>query len=174
MPFNTLLNESKHSPSQRVQWNLSLIWVPESENDTLTTIDITWNSDQAIQSTFDTFQLYQNDTVVANLLTENSYSFRSNGTLHHFQIIGLSSSTNGTIEQSELPVLPILLGISVIIIVILIAVFIYYKREERRRMEEMEEEKRIEEEKRMEEERRLVEKKQKKKKRKKKEAGKKI
>jgi hypothetical protein len=126
IPFNILLNESKHIPSQHVQWNLSIIWVPESENDSLTTINIIWNPAQAIQTTYDSFQLYENNTAVANMLTENSYSFPSNGTLHQFQIIGQSTPANGASEKNDLPVLPIILGISVLIIAI--ALFIVYKR----------------------------------------------
>jgi len=126
VPFNRLLHEYKHIPSQRMQWNLSIIWAPEPGNDSSTTIRIVWDSSQAAESGFESFQLYENDTVVANMLTENSFSFPSNGTLHQFQIIGQSTPTNGASEKNDLPVLPILLGISVLIIAI--ALFIVYKR----------------------------------------------
>ncbi len=127
VPFNALLNESKHMPSERAVWNLSLIWVPESENDSLTTIEITWNPTQATQTTFTSLQLYQNNISLANMLTESTYSFPSNGTIHHFQIIGQTISNNTTSEQNNLPILPIALGIIVIVIVAIIALF-WYKR----------------------------------------------
>jgi len=126
VPFNRLLHEYKHIPSQRMQWNLSIIWAPEPGNDSSTTIRIFWDSSQAAESGFESFQLYENDTVVANMLTENSFSFPSNGTLHQFQIIGQSTPANGASEKNDLPVLPIILGISVLIIAI--ALFIVYKR----------------------------------------------
>jgi hypothetical protein len=119
IPFNKLMHEYKHVPSQRMEWNLSIIWVPEPGNNSSTTISISWDPTQAAKSTYDSFQLYKNNTAVANMLTENSYSFPSNGTLHRFQIIGQTTST---------PVLPILLGISVLVIVIIIAFFLYKRK----------------------------------------------
>ena len=116
IPFNRLLQEYKYILSPRMEWNLSIIWV--SENVSLTTISINWDPTQAAKSGFNSFKVYENNTVVANLLTEHSYSFLSNGTLHHFQIIG----------ESDLEVLPILLGISVIVIVIIFAFFMYKRK----------------------------------------------
>jgi len=127
IPFNKLLHEYKHTPSQYMEWNLSIIWTPEPGNDSSTTISIIWDPTRAAKSTYDSFQLYENNTAVANMLTENSYIFPSNGTLHHFQIIGQSTSTNGASEQSDLPVLPILLAISVIVVII-IALFLYKRK----------------------------------------------
>jgi hypothetical protein len=128
IPFNKLLHEYKHVPSQRMEWNLSIIWAAEPGNVTSTAISINWDSTQVAKSTFDSFQLYENNTAVANMLTENTYSFPSNGTTHHFQIIGLSTSTNGTSKQNDIPVLPTLLGIVVLIIVIVIALFLYKRK----------------------------------------------
>lgn len=123
IPFNVLLTESKQFPSDWAAWNLSLIWVPELENDSLTTLNITWNASQAIQSSFDFLQLYERNTSVANMLTENHYSFPSNGSIHHFQIIG--QTINDTSGENDFPILPITLGIIVLVIVIIIAVFWY-------------------------------------------------
>jgi len=128
IPFDKLLHEYKHAPSQRMEWNLSIIWAPEPGNDSSTTISISWDPTQAAKSTYGSFQLYENNTAVANMLTENSYSFPSNGTLHRFQIIGQTTSTNGASEQNDLPVLPILLGISVLVIVIIVAFFLYKRK----------------------------------------------
>jgi hypothetical protein len=128
IPFNRLLHEYKHIPSQRMEWNLSILWVSESENNSSTIISISWDSTQAAKSTYESFQLYENNTAVANMLTENSYSFLSEGTPHHFQIIAQTTSTNGTSEQNNLPVLPILLGISILVIVILVALFLYKRK----------------------------------------------
>jgi hypothetical protein len=128
VPFNNLLHEYKHVPSERMEWNLSLIWVPEPENESNTTVSISWDPAQAIHSTFNSFQLYDNNTVVANMLTENSYTFPSNGTLHHFQIIGQTISKNNTSENNNLPVVPITLGIIVLVIVAMIALFLYKRK----------------------------------------------
>jgi len=123
IPFNVLLNESKQFPSDWAEWNLSIIWVPELENDSFTTLNITWNPSQAIQSSFDSLQLYERNTSVANMLTENHYSFPSNGSIHHFQIIG--KTINDTSGENDFPILPITLGIIVLVIVVIIAVFWY-------------------------------------------------
>jgi hypothetical protein len=137
IPFNRLLREYKHIPSQRMQWNLSIIWVSEPGNNSSTIINISWNPSQVAQSGFKSFQLYDDDTVVTNMLTENSYSFPSNDTVHHFQIIAQgastdgtsdqNTSTNGTSAQNTIPMLLIVLAISVLIIVIIIVLF-FYKR----------------------------------------------
>jgi hypothetical protein len=116
IPFNRLLQEYKDILSPRMEWNLSILWV--SENVSLTTISINWDPTQAAKSGFTSFKIYENNTVVVNLLTEHSYSFLSNGTLHHFQLIG----------ENDLEVLPILLGISVIVIVIIFAFFMYKRK----------------------------------------------
>jgi hypothetical protein len=128
IPFNKLLHEYKHAPSQRMEWNLSIIWAPEPGNDSSTIISISWNPTQATISTFNSFQLYENNTAAANMLTEDSYSFPSNGTQQRFQIIGQTTSTNGTSEQNDLPVLPILLSISVLVIVVIVALFLYKRK----------------------------------------------
>jgi hypothetical protein len=128
IPFNKLLQEYKDIRSSRMEWNLSIIWVSESENITPTIISINWDPTQATKSGFNLFKIYENETVVADLLTEHSYSFLSNGTLHQFQIIGESSSTNNTTEQNYLEVRPISLGISVIVIIIIFAFFMYKRK----------------------------------------------
>ncbi len=126
IPFNSLLNESKQVPSEKAEWNLSIIWVPELENDLSTTITITWNPAQAAQSTFDSLQLYQRNTSVANMLTETRYSFPSNGTIHHFSITG--QTINDAPGQDDLPILPITLGIIVLVFVAIIALFLYRRK----------------------------------------------
>jgi len=89
IPFNRLLQEYKHIPSNYTEWNLSILWVPESSNASDTTISISWDSAKVKQNTFNSFQLFENNTVVADLRTQDSYSFQSNGTLHHFQILSV-------------------------------------------------------------------------------------
>jgi hypothetical protein len=125
IPYDNLLQEYKHTPSQHMEWNLSIIWVSETENNTPTTISITWDSTQLLTNNFKSFHLYENNTAVTNMLTHNSYSFESNGTLRRFQIIGQTTSTNGNTAKNDLPIFPILIGIGGIIIVVIIALFLY-------------------------------------------------
>jgi len=126
IPFNSLLNESKHFPSEKAGWNLSIIWVPELENDSSTTINITWDPAQAEQSTFDTLQLYERNISVASMLTETHYSFPSNGSIHHFRIIG--QTINDAPAQDDLSILPITLGIIALVIVAILALFLYRRK----------------------------------------------
>jgi hypothetical protein len=121
VPFNRLLQEYKHIPAQHMLWNLSILWVSESDNSSSTTVTISWDPTQVALNGFNSFQLYDHDTVVANMLTKNSYPYTTNGTLHHFQIIGQTAPTNGTSKTNDL-------GIGILIIVIIIAVLITYKR----------------------------------------------
>lgn len=109
-----------------MEWNLSILWAPEPGNESSTIIRISWDSNHAAESDFESFKLYEKNTMVANLLSNHSFSFPSNGTLHQFQIIGQGTPINGTVEKRDLLILPILLGISVLIIAIVF--FIFYKR----------------------------------------------
>ena len=126
-PYNNLLQEYKSSYSDHAMWNLSIVWVPAPGNQSATTVLILWDPVQVNANHTHSLLLYENDMIVANMITKNSYSFSTNGSLHRFQIIGLSKSTNGTSEQSNMPVLPILLAIIVLAIVIIIALY-FYKR----------------------------------------------
>jgi hypothetical protein len=121
VPYNRLLQEYKHIPAQHLLWNLSILWVSESDNSSSTTVTISWDPTQVALNGFNSFQLFDHDTVVANMLTKNSYSYTSNGTLHHFQIIGQTTPANSTPKTNDL-------GISILIIVIITAVLITYKR----------------------------------------------
>jgi hypothetical protein len=108
IPYNYLLQEYKHIPSQRIQ---------------------------AVRSNFNSFNLYKNNKSVADLLTQNSYSFLSNGTLYLFQIIaqntsingGTSEGSSGASERITISMPIIFLGFNVLIIIIAAALF-YYKR----------------------------------------------
>jgi hypothetical protein len=128
VPYNDLLHEYKHIPSQRMEWNLSIIWTPESGNDSSTTIMISWDPTQAAESTFTTFQLLQNNVTVANMLTQNSYSFVSNGTVRHFQILAQNTVAPNTPDQNTLPVPLILLGIGILIVVVLVVLIVYKRK----------------------------------------------
>ncbi len=126
IPFNNLLNESKRFPSDYASWNISVIWVPEVENASATTITISWDSSLAQQSTFDSLELYERNLSVADMLTDNSYSFPTNESIHHFQIIG--QTINDKSRQNELPLLPILIGIIVMVLVSTITLFWYRRK----------------------------------------------
>ncbi|MBN2598911.1 MAG: hypothetical protein JXA75_00100, partial [Candidatus Thermoplasmatota archaeon] len=127
IPYHHLLQEYKDASSPQVQWNLSIIWVSETENNSPATIGIVWNTTPVIKNFFDSFQLYENNTVVADMLNENSYSFESNGTIHHLKIIGQTTSSDGNTTQHDLSIYLIGIGVGGLIIVIVLALF-WYKR----------------------------------------------
>ena len=126
VPFNRLLHEYQHLPAQRLQWNLSIIWVPEPGNNSSTTIEISWDSSQAKESGFGSFQLCENETVVANMLSQNSFSYPSIDTLHRFNIIAQNTPMNNDSGKYDLPVLPIILGI--IMLIVAVVLLVVYKR----------------------------------------------
>lgn len=128
IPYNNLLNESKNSQSQRVQWNLSIVWMPESENDETTTISITWETDTVTQSAYTSLQLYENSTVIADFRTQNSYSFESVGRVHRFRIIGEVLSTDNTTDEQVFPVIQIALGVMVVVVLIFIVIFVFKRK----------------------------------------------
>lgn len=123
VPFNTLLQEYKASSSIRAIWNLSIVWMPASENQSITVIQISWDSHEINATHFDSFLLYQNKTVIADLHAMTTYSFPSNGTLHQFQIIGQTIEKNNTSGKNDLSILSISLFIIVLIFVAVLIVF---------------------------------------------------
>jgi hypothetical protein len=125
VPFNNLLQEYKSSSTGHTLWNLSILWMPIPENQSTTSIEISWDSIEIKTTDFDSLKLYQNNTVVADLQVTNSYSFPSNGGIHHFQIIGQNMQKNNASEQNDLPILSITLGIIILFIVAIIALFLY-------------------------------------------------
>ena len=125
IPFNNLLNESKRLPSNKAIWNISVIWVPEVENASTTTITISWDPTLAQQSTYDSVQLYERNTSVANMYIDNHYTFPTNGSIHHFQVI--AQNTPDISGEDQLPILPITIIIIVLVLAIIIALY-WYKR----------------------------------------------
>jgi len=127
LPYHNLLQEYKHSFSPQMEWNLSVIWVSESENNSPITISMTWDSTPITKNHLSSLHLYENNTDLVNMLNDNSFSYQSNETIHHFKIIGQAALSNGDKTQHDLPVIPIIIGISSLIIVIVVALF-WYKR----------------------------------------------
>jgi hypothetical protein len=127
IPFNTLLSEYKHYPSNHSVWNLSIVWFPAPGNNSTAVLTIRWDSSQIAESPYQSFLLYQNNTFLKNMFTSTSYSFSTNGTLQHFQILCKDPLTNSS-EQNQLPMPPIILGIIVLFVVIIIMVVIIYIR----------------------------------------------
>jgi hypothetical protein len=116
-PFDKLWYEYKKYPDEYKVWNLSIMWVSEPGNKTITTIDILWDKTEIGNSEYDSILLYENNTAVADMLSENSYTFNSPGDMmHHFQII--CQSKTSTNNKS--------IFISVIFIPILLIIFTLY------------------------------------------------
>jgi hypothetical protein len=126
VPFDKLLQEYKQYPSSRSVWNLSILWVAKPGNNSPTTISINWDSSSIAASDHFSLLMYEDNTVVANMLIDHSYSFSTTGTLHRFQIIGQSESSNSTSEKNEIPLLPIITGIVVLLIIVVL--FFFYSR----------------------------------------------
>ena len=122
-PFTNLLQEFKSTASERAVWNLSLIWVAAPGNLSNTTINILWDSAFVNSNLTPSLLLYENDVIIANMITENSYSFSTNGSLHHFQIVYQSETSNNSGKPMELPILPFALGAVVCIVIITAAIF---------------------------------------------------
>lgn len=126
-PFNRLLHEFKSLSSDVVIWNLSVLWFAESENASLITIQINWDIFQTMTSQYDSLLIYQNNTIVANMYTDDSFTFGTNGSLHNFQIIGQREPADNSSIQTEDLLLPLLIVI-IIVVLIIIALFFIKKR----------------------------------------------
>jgi len=127
LPFNKLLIEYKPYPSVYTKWDLSIIWLPEPGNTTPTRITLSWDFFRMVKQDKETLFLYENNTVLTNMLTTHSYSYITNGALHHFQIISQSQQSNNPSDQISLPILSLFMFIFVIFIVSIIVVLLRNK-----------------------------------------------
>jgi len=127
-PFERLLQEYKHCPSLRSVWNLSILWVAAPGNTSSTTISITWDSPSNAASAQFSLLLYENSTVVANMLTDHSYSFSTTVAVHRFQIISENKSTDGSSEKNTQSLIPIIIGVIIAISIIIVLFIVYIKR----------------------------------------------
>jgi hypothetical protein len=136
VPFNTLISEYKHFPSTNSVWNLSIIWISAPGNTTSTSITIHWDSSQISKNTNITLFLYENNTILTNMLTTNSYSYITNITLHRFQIISQNHpSNNNSSEQNNIPLPPLFIYILVTCLVIIIVFVLLHTRRSKSRRE---------------------------------------
>jgi len=123
VPFNNLLQEFKSSSSNMAVWNLSLIWFAAPDNLSNTTINILWDSSLVNSNHTQSLLLYENDVNVANMVTDNSHSFSTNGSLRRFQIIYQIETSKESEKPTELPILPFVLSGVVCIVIITTAIF---------------------------------------------------
>ena len=122
-PFESLLQEYQSSSSEQVVWNLSVLWITSSQNTSNTTLTLTWNS-SVLDTNFPiSLLLYEDDRMVSDMITEKSYSFLTNSSIHHFQIIYQQNISNNVEHSIEVPLLPIVLGGIISITVIGLIVF---------------------------------------------------
>ena len=128
-PYDRLLNEYKHAPSTRCVWNLSVLWVSQPGNSSLTTITMTWEPPDVTPSGLISLYLYENSTVLADMLVDHSYSFPSDSGLHRFQIISESTTTDGSSAPTGngLPVVPLVAAV-ILILVLLLVVGLWYRK----------------------------------------------
>jgi len=139
-PFTKLIYEFKPSSSIYTSWNLSILWLPAPGNITSTSITIHWDSSQLLKNPNITLFLYENNTILTNMLTTNSYSYVTNDTLHSFQIISQNQPSNNPPEQNIIPILPLLIFILVLFMAIFI-VFLFLNKKKKKSYEKWKEEK---------------------------------
>jgi hypothetical protein len=119
-PYERLLQEYKHAPSPRSVWNLSILWVATPGNASSTTITITWGPPNNTASEGFSLLLYENSTVLADMLTDHSYSFPTTGAVHRFSVVSERTSSGNSSETNEFPVLPLLVGVIIVVFVIVL------------------------------------------------------
>jgi len=109
--YESLWFEYKQYPDDYKVWNLSVKWVPGPGDESPTTIDISWDENTFEDSEYKTIILQRNNTLVADMLKENSYTFDSNANiLYRFQII-CESETSNINETSSLSIVSMLITI---------------------------------------------------------------
>jgi hypothetical protein len=138
VPFNNLFYEYKHYPSINTSWNLSILWLPGPGNTISTNITIHWDASQILKNTNITLFLYENNTILTNMLTTNSYSYITNSTVHGFQIISQNQPSNSSLEQNKIQIPSLLIYILVILIIIILATLLLYKRRNKSQVTQIE------------------------------------
>ncbi len=124
IPFNNLLQEYKSSSSDQAIWNFSLIRIANSGNLSNVTITIRWDPIFINGNFTSSLLLSQNNMTIANMKTENSYSFSTNGSIHNFDIIYKRGVINNNGKPLDLPILPLTIVGIIIIILVIITLFI--------------------------------------------------
>jgi hypothetical protein len=88
-PYNKLMKDIRKNPDTNKIWNLTVQWFP-SDYSSSTEITISWSNSDSIISHYDTCILYDydNSIAVADLLSENSFTYTSSALIpYNFQII---------------------------------------------------------------------------------------
>lgn len=124
IPFNNLLQEYKSSSSDQAIWNLSLVRVASPGNLSNMTITIRWDPIFINENFTPSLLLSQNNVIIANMITQNSYSFPTNGSVHNFKIIYERKIINNNGKPLDIPILPLI--ITGIIFIILITTTIFF------------------------------------------------
>lgn len=128
VPYDKLIKEFRFLSFVDVSWNLSILWIPAPGNTTSTNITLSWDPSQILKNPEKILFLCENNTMLLNMLTASSYSYTTNRTVHRFQIICRTQSSDSFFEQINISFLPVLIGIIVIFIAIIIVMLFFYKK----------------------------------------------
>jgi len=121
LPYNELWEEYREYPNNYNVWNFTVMWAPE--NDSSTSVTISWDTSHVINNEYTSTNLYSNDGLIADMITENNYTYlHSANTPYSFQVICQSETpSNGDTNETETnSTLPIILGIIIIIIIVVV------------------------------------------------------
>lgn len=127
VPYNNLWEDYRAYSDDYQIWNLSVEW--SSDNNSLTTVNVSWDISQVTPSGCTSTILYHNDVLAADMMTDDNYQFlASTGIPNHFQIICQHETSNGeTKDTSTNTSLSFLLPVFIITIFIVIVVFLWKK-----------------------------------------------
>jgi hypothetical protein len=125
-PHNELWEEYREYPNNYNVWNFTVMWAPE--NDTSTSVTISWDTSQVTDNKYNSIHLYSNDDLLADMITENSYTYTNTAnTANNFEVICQSEITpNGSTNEINLTLL-VLVGI-IIIIIVVVALLLWRKK----------------------------------------------
>lgn len=88
-PYNLLWEEYRKYPDNYNVWNFTIMWTPE--NDLSTSVNIYWDISQVSNTEYSSTHLYKNNSNVADMMTDDSYTYlHSANTPYTFQIISQS------------------------------------------------------------------------------------
>jgi len=123
-PFDKLLIEYKKTPSEYQIWNLSILWESGSINESSTDIDISWDFSELADSHYDSILLYNNNTIVSDMLKNSTYTFPADDNIvFQFQIICEKEISS---DISEINIA--LLLIPAIAIISIAVIVLYFKK----------------------------------------------
>ena len=127
MPYDRLWEEYKTTSSETNTWNFTITYEDTTESETTTTIN--WDKSILKNTDYTSINLSYNNEVIANMMTEDSYSYTQQvGNSYDFKITGQKTEEIPDEKEENNETNPLLLFLPILIIIIIGIIVLYWKK----------------------------------------------